>query len=257
MNAVRLIPCLLLQGERLVKTIKFKSPTYIGDPRNAVRIFNDKEADELVLLDIDASRHRKQPDPGLISEIISEAFMPVAFGGFITDVATARTYFKVGMEKLVLNSAIADNHELVTELAKEFGSQSIMASIDAKRSLFGSYAVFTRGGTQRTTWTPADLARKYEEAGAGEILINSIDRDGTLSGYDLELVKAVTSSVTIPVISCGGARGVQDFETVIRDAGASAASAGSCFVFQGKHRAVLISFPTVAERKQLASRCHL
>jgi imidazole glycerol-phosphate synthase subunit HisF len=240
----RIIPCLLLKGKGLVKTIKFKDPVYLGDPINIVRIFNDKEVDELILLDILATSENRKPQFDYLHQVVSECFMPVCYGGGVNSLEDMRHLFKLGIEKISINSYAVENSAFIRNAANEFGSQSIVVSIDVKKDLFGKYEVYTMGGRQRTHLSPVDFASQVEEMGAGEIMINSIDRDGAMQGYDYELVHTVTEAVHLPVIACGGASSIEDLVGVIINGGAAAAAAGSLFVFQGKHRAVLISYPT-------------
>lgn len=247
----RIIPSLLLRGRGLVKTVKFVDPKYVGDPVNAVRIFNEKEVDELLLLDVGATKTGKPPQFDLIAEIAQECFMPLAYGGGVRDCESMSKLFNLGIEKVAINSAAAENPGLVREASQAFGSQSIVVSIDVKRKWLGGYEVYTEGGTKRTGLDPVAFARRMEAQGAGEILINSIDRDGTMLGYDLDLVSSVSHSVGIPVIACGGAGKIRDLSDAIKLGGASASAAGSMFVFQGKHRAVLISYPEYRELEQL------
>lgn len=249
MLRTRVIPCLLLKGEGLVKTIKFKNPTYVGDPINAVRIFNDKEVDELIFLDITATVEKHPPQFDIIGKIATECFMPFGYGGGIHDLETAQRLLKMGSEKVIFNSA-ATNLDLIRKAANTFGSQSVVVSIDAKSSRFGKYQVFTHSGNMNINKSPVQFAQEVEAAGAGEIFLNSIDLDGTMKGYDLSLIKSVTSAVTIPVVVCGGAGTLSHFRDAIKQGGASAVSAGSMFVFQGPYRAVLISYPTYDELKQ-------
>ena len=243
MIPTRVIPVLLLKGSGLVKTVRFKEPRYLGDPRNAVKIFNDKEVDELTLLDITATPEGREPNYDLIREIANEAFMPVAYGGGITNAAQARRILNMGVEKVVVNSIAFENPDVITEMADRFGSQSVVASIDARKTLLGRYEVMTRSGTLKQRVDPVLAAQTMEAKGAGEILINAIDRDGTMTGYDLNLIRQVAQSVSIPVVACGGAGSVQDMAQAVREAGASAVAAGSLFVYHGKHRAVLITYP--------------
>lgn len=243
MKRVRVIPVLLIQDGGLVKTIKFKNPKYVGDPINAVKIFNDKEVDEIIILDISASQKGYAPKIDMIRDIASEAFMPLAYGGGIQTLSQAQDLFRCGIEKVILNSILADNTNLITEIANQFGSQSVVVSIDAKKNIFGKYAVFVNSGSQKIKMTPWDFAKKMENLGAGEIIINSINREGTFEGYDIDLTRKVADAVTIPVVASGGAASIDDFFKVIQDAGVSAVSAGSMFVFQMPHRAVLISYP--------------
>lgn len=251
MVPTRVIPCLLLKGSGLVKTIKFKDPKYLGDPRNVVKIFNDKEVDELVILDIMATPENRGPHFDLIREIVSEAFMPVAYGGGIRDLDTAKEVLALGVEKIVVNSYAAQNPEFIRQAADVFGSQSVVVCMDVKKSLFGKYEVFTQSARKSTRKNPVAFASEIAAMGAGEIIVNSIDRDGTMQGYDLELIKSVASTVDVPVVACGGAGKVEDFRAAVREGGASAVAAGSMFVFHGRHRAVLISYPTQNTLKQV------
>lgn len=242
----RAIPCLLLKGDGLVKTVKFRQPKYVGDPINAVKLFNDLEVDELCLLDITATAQGREPDFERIHAIAGEAFMPVAYGGGVTSVSQARRLFQIGIEKVIVTSAAPQRPELISELAAEFGSQSVVVGLDVKRNWFGRAILRACGGSQRTGRDPVRFAVEAQERGAGELLINSIDRDGTQQGYDLELIQSIASAVSIPVIACGGAGTVADLGKATR-AGASAAAAGSLFVFTGPHRAVLINYPSQDE----------
>lgn len=247
----RVIPALLLRGSGLVKTVKFDSPKYLGDPRNAVRIFNEKEVDELVLLDIVATREAKPPQFELIREIVTEAFMPIAYGGGLRSLDDCLRMLAVGVEKVVLNTAACDDPSLVSRLAERLGGSTVVASIDVRRSMFGKYEVYCRAGQQRTGRDPVSWAREMESRGVGEILLTSIDRDGTMGGYDLELIRSVATAVSVPVVACGGAGQVADLGRAVAEGGAAAAAAGSLFVFKGRHRAVLISFPTMQELGQV------
>ncbi|MGU9805361.1 UNVERIFIED_CONTAM: imidazole glycerol phosphate synthase subunit HisF [Pseudomonas sp. CM11] len=243
MQRKRVIPCLLLKDRGLVKTVKFKSPKYIGDPVNAIRIFNEKEVDELVLLDIEASLSGREPDYELIAEVAGECFMPICYGGGICTLEHAQKIFSLGIEKIALNSAALVDIELLRKIADQFGSQSVVCSIDCKKSLLGRYSVYSQAGMKDTKISPIEWARKVEAAGAGEIFLNSIDRDGMMQGYDISLIKSVVAAVDIPVIACGGAGSIADLNEPFEKAGVSAVAAGSFFVFHGKHKAVLISYP--------------
>ena len=248
----RVIPVLLLRRDGLLyKTRKFAKPKYVGDPRIAVKIFNDKGADEIAILDIEASRQGRTPRYELIEEIASEAFMPLAYGGGITTFDQVRRVLELGAEKVILNSHAIGGPDFVRKVADAIGSQSVVVSVDAKRDLLGRYRVVTHGATKRTRRHPVSVARDMASAGAGELLLTSVDRDGTFEGYDLSLTKSVASAVTVPVIACGGAGSVDDIRAAIRDGGASAAAAGSIFIFQGPHRAVLIKFPDDSTLKAL------
>ncbi len=250
MIAPRAIPVLLLRGQGLVKTVKFKDPKYIGDPRNAVKIFNEKEVDELVILDITATNEKRGPQFSLLHEIVSEAFMPIGYGGGIRSIKDIEQLISLGIEKAVLNTYAVESPDFVTSAAEVLGSSSVVVCLDTKRKLFGGYEVFTHSGKNATGLNPIDVAMEMEQRGAGELIVNSIDRDGTMQGYDLDLVRTITNAVSIPVIACGGASNLDDLSSAIRIGGASAAAAGSMFVFQGKHRAVLISYPTQDELRR-------
>jgi cyclase len=246
----RVIPTLLLRNGGLVKTVKFRDAKYVGDPINAVRIFNDKEVDELVFLDIAATAGGAEPNFDLLADIASEAFMPFGYGGGITSTAQVERLFALGVEKAILNTSAATNPRLVADAAAIAGSSSVVVSIDVRRSLLGKYSVFVRGGRDDIRRDPVQYAREMEDLGAGELIVQSIDRDGTQAGYDLDLVRRVAEAVTVPVIAAGGAGSMRHFREAA-DAGASGAAAGSFFVFHGKHRAVLITYPEYHELKSL------
>jgi cyclase len=237
----------LLKNKGLVKTIKFKNPKYVGDPINAIKIFNEKEVDELIFLDTTATVENRTPPFKLVSQIASECFMPVCYGGGVRKLEDISELFRLGVEKVAINSFAPDNPAFIKTAAEEFGSQSIVVSMDVKKKLFGKYQVFTHRGTKDTKRDPVSLAMEMEQAGAGEIFLNSIDRDGTMQGYDIDLIKQVSQAVSVPVIASGGAGQLQDFADAVNKGGASAVSAGSLFVFQGPHRAVLITYPSPNE----------
>lgn len=247
-NPFRIIPVLLLEQGRLVKTTRFAKPSYVGDLVNSVRIFNEKEVDELAILDIGASKRGQTPNFKLIKEITDECFMPLAYGGGITDVAHVRRLVEMGVEKVVINSAAMVRPEFVTEAAMAVGSQSVVVSIDVKKGLFGGYGARAVSGSRKVeaASVPA-LVERMVQAGAGEILLNNIDRDGTLLGYDHELLRLVTAATSVPVISCGGARDVSDLVLAAAQSGAAACAAGALFTYRGPHRAVLLSYPRPAE----------
>ncbi len=247
MLRARVMPCLLLRGHGLVKTRRFKDPVYVGDPVNAVRIFSEKEVDELVLLDIDASRERREPDYGLIAEIAGECFMPVAYGGGIHTLEQVRKLIRSGVEKVVINSAACESTAVVRAAADVFGSQAVVGAIDVRKPLLGGWRVMARSATVDTGLALDTQVQALVRAGAGELLVSSIDRDGTMAGFDLELIRRVTGQVDVPVIACGGAGSVEHLRQAVQDAGASAVAVGSLFVFHGKHRAVLINYPSAAE----------
>lgn len=241
------MPVLLLQNGGLVKTIRFREARYIGDPVNAVKIFNDKEADEIVVLDITATAQGRSPGLAKIKEIATEAFMPFAYGGGIRTTGEIKKILESGVEKAVINSAAVEVPDLISKAAALFGSQSIVVSIDVKKNMFGKHTVYTHCGKKNTGLDPLEFAAKMERAGAGELFLNSIDRDGTFSGYDEALLAKICGGTSIPVIACGGARNMDDFVSAVKNCGASAVAAGSIFVYQGRQRAVLISFPSPAE----------
>jgi imidazole glycerol-phosphate synthase subunit HisF len=249
----RIIPVLLLANGGLVKTVKFRDPRYVGDPINAVRIFNEKQVDELTVLDIRASTDGRPPDEPAIAEIASEAFMPVAYGGGIRDLATATRLIRLGVEKVVINTASSERPAEVRAIADLLGSSTLVVSIDAAIRDDGTYEVLTHAGTRSTGVDVRAQAESMAALGAGELLLNSVDNDGTMEGYDLRLVRAVSGVVDIPVVACGGAGVPSDLVSVIRDGGATAAAAGSLFVFHGRHRAVLITYPSYAARVALFS----
>lgn len=243
---IRVIPTLLLHKGGLIKSVRFKNYKYIGDPINAVKIFNEKEVDEIAVIDIDATRDHRSPNIHAISEIASEAFMPLSYGGGITNFDQAKQILFNGFEKVIINKSLHTNLNLVTQIANATGSQSVVASIDVKKNLLGAYKVYTDNGSNKTSFSPIELAKNVESAGAGEILLNNIDADGTYKGYDESLIREVASAVNIPVVAIGGAGTVEDFVKA-KQAGASAVSAGSMFVFQRPHQAVLISYPSQKE----------
>lgn len=246
MGRVRIIPVLLLNKGGLYKTINFKNPKYIGDPINSVKIFNEKEADELLLLDYTASVEKRGPDFAKIAEIAGEAFMPMAYGGGIKTLDDAKKVFDSGFEKVVLNSILFDDLSLIEKIGAIYGAQAVAGCIDCKKSLLGGTKSYSYSGTKKSSYTPLQWAKKLEEAGTGEIIINSIDKDGTWNGYAIDVISEVSHSVQIPVIACGGAGSVDDFKQAV-SAGASAVAAGSMFVYQKKGMGVLISFPSALQ----------
>lgn len=243
MIRIRIIPTLLLKNAGLVKGVNFENFQYIGDPINAVKIFNEKGADELVFLDISASPSRLGPNFELIQDIASEAFMPFAYGGGITAINQIEKLFRIGVEKIIINSAAHSNPELIRNASSIAGSQSIVVSIDVRKSIFGSYEVYTKNGSFRTRENPIDYARRMEDLGAGELIVCSINQEGTGKGYDIKLINDVSRSVSIPVVASGGAAEVRDFAQAVNVGMASAVAAGSMFVFHGKRRGVLITYP--------------
>lgn len=249
----RVIPCLLLKNLGLVKTIKFGSPKYVGDPINAVRIYNNKEVDELVFLDITATAENKKPNFELLARIASESFMPFSYGGGIRSIEDATKILRMGAEKIVINNYAFENPEFIGEVSAKHGSQSVIVSIDVKKTAKDKYEVFIKNGTRKTGIDPVFYAAKMGKIGAGEIFLNSIDNDGVMRGYDIDLIKKVSEAVGIPVIACGGAGKLDDFRLAV-NSGASAVAAGSFFVFVGPHRAVLINYPEQDEISQVFSK---
>ncbi|GMV55106.1 MAG: imidazole glycerol phosphate synthase subunit HisF [Betaproteobacteria bacterium] len=243
MNKTRVIPVLLLHGGGLVKTVRFKRPKYVGDPINAVRIFNEKEVDELIFLDISATVEGRGPPFDLLADIAGEAFMPMAYGGGITTIDQARRAFALGFEKIIINSAAYGDAGLISDAAAIFGSQSIVGCVDVRRTLLGRYELTSRSGLARERVGLREHLATLERAGVGEVLINAVDRDGTMAGYDLKLVQEACSAVSVPVIACGGAGCINDFVQAVEVGHATAVAAGSLFVFVGPHRAVLINYP--------------
>lgn len=244
----RYIPCLLLSNNGLVKTVKFKNPSYVGDPINTVRIFNEKEVDELIFLDIDSSPERKEPNYKLISEIADECFMPLAYGGGITRLEQARKIFEIGVEKVVINTSAHKNLELITEISNIYGNQAVVGVVDVKRNFFGKYQVVSNSAASKHSYQPVEWAKSLVNAGAGEIMITSVDREGTWSGMDIELIKTITSGVGVPVIAHGGAGNTAHINDAINNGKASAVALGSMVVYQKQGMGVLINFPN---RKEL------
>lgn len=247
MLRTRVIPTLLLRNESLVKTIRFGKFSYVGDPANTVRIFNELEVDELLFLDITATREGRSPNLKVLADIANECFMPLGYGGGIRSLAHAKSVFDIGFEKVAVNSCAMENPKLLTEIARQYGSQAVMVSIDVKTGFWGKQTVRTQAGRHNTKRNPVDWAREVEDLGAGEILLTSIDREGTWEGFDLELVKRVTDAVSIPVIAHGGCGCVGDIGKVVKQANASAVALGSMVVFQKKDMGVLVNFPDLDE----------
>ena len=247
----RVIPVLLcnLEGS-LVKTQKFKKPVYVGDPVNAVRIFNDKEVDELIFLDITATAQGRRPNFKYISEIATEAFMPLCYGGGLSNLEDIRAVIKAGIEKVAINSALEKDPDLITRTADVLGSSSTVAAIDVKKDIWGKYRVAVRNASKTLNIPLIEFAQMLEQKGAGELVLNSVDRDGMMEGFDLKTISEVAHAVSIPVIASGGAGNLQHLKQAIQ-AGASAVAAGSMFVFQGKHRAVLMSYPSPSELREI------
>lgn len=249
----RIIPCLLIQNGGLVKTVQFGDPKYVGDPLNAVRIFNEKEVDELMVLDIDASRFGRAPDENLIAQLAAECRMPLCYGGGVKTVEQIERIIALGVEKVAVSSAAVDNPELVARAAERVGSQSVVVIIDVKASgLMRRNEIVVLNATKRTGWEPVAFARKMEQLGVGEIVLNTVDRDGRMQGYDLDLIAKVRESIKVPMTVLGGAGSLDDIKALVQLHPIIGAAAGSLFVFKGKYRAVLISYPSVGERDALA-----
>ncbi len=251
MLATRLMPCLLMSNGALVKTVRFKQNTYIGDPVNAVRIFNQKEVDELILLDITATAQDLGIDFDTIEKVVSECFMPICYGGGVRTIEDMRSLYAMGVEKVSLGAAAFEVPGLVRQAADEFGAQAVVVTLDVKSGILGKPTVRIRNGTQDCKVTPLEAALRFEREGAGEILLYSIDRDGTWSGFDLKLLESVTYGVGVPVVAIGGAGSLQDIKAAVKDAGASAVAIGSMAVFQGKDLGVLIKFPARKAQDEL------
>ncbi|MBD3842866.1 MAG: imidazole glycerol phosphate synthase subunit HisF [Campylobacterales bacterium] len=248
MLRTRVIPCLLLKNESLVKTVKFKEYNYIGDPLNTVRIFNELEVDELMFLDIFASKENRNINYKILADIANECFMPLSYGGNIKSLDDAKKIFEIGFEKIVINSNAFNNLKLIEDIAKYFGNQSVVGSIDVKQSFWGGRKVYSHHGKQKQNVDSVEWAKQLENAGAGELLITSIDREGSWEGYDIELIKSVTKNVQVPVIANGGCGKVEHIGEVVKQSNASACAVGSMVVYQKKGMGVLVNFP---DRKSL------
>lgn len=251
MLKTRVIPCLQLIGDSLVKTVKFKNHGYIGDPVNTVRIFNELEVDELCFLDIRASAENRQPPMEILRQIANECFMPLSYGGGIRSFETAKDILSIGFEKVIINTQAYEQPALVTQVARHFGSQAVIGSIDVKKSIWGKYQVYVRDGQQKLEEDAINWAKKMEDAGVGEILLTSMDRDGTWSGFDVELTKKVSEAVRVPVIANGGAGSIEHIGDVVKKGQASAVCLGSMVVYQQKGMGVLVNFPDKTELEKI------
>ena len=247
----RIIPCLLVHKKGLVKSIQFRDYKYVGDPINAVRIFNEKEADELMVVDIDATVENREPDYKMIQNLATECRMPLCYGGGIKTVEQAQKIFSLGVEKIALSSTVITNPEIVKVIASKVGSQSVVVVLDVKKKVLGGYEVYTHNGKKATGISPLEFATKMEKLGAGEIVINSIDQDGMMKGYDSKLIDLIRKSISLPLTILGGAGNLQDIGALIKEYGIIGAAAGSLFVFKGVYRAVLISYPNWIEKDKL------
>lgn len=239
----RAIPCLLLHQNTLVKTVRFGKPSYIGDPINTVRIFNELEVDELVFLDISASREQRPPHYDLLRQITNECFMPLSYGGGVNSVEIARTLFRMGFEKVVVNSAAFENQHLIPALADAFGSQSVVVALDVKKDWLGRYRVTSHSGQRTHSIPPDEWAHKVVEAGAGELLVTAIHQEGTWRGYDTALIRSISDAVSVPVIAHGGAGTLEHLAAAVQDGHASAVALGSMVVYQKQGMGVLINMP--------------
>jgi imidazole glycerol-phosphate synthase subunit HisF len=246
----RVVPCLLVRNKGLVKTVHFRDHKYVGDPINAVRIFNEKEADELIVLDIDATVHGKEPDLKMIGHLAAECRMPLCYGGGVKTLEQAKAIIGIGVEKVALSSAVVERPEFVSELAAEIGSQSVIAVLDVRKSANG-YEIWTHNATRNTGKSPVEFSKQLETLGIGEIVLNSIDRDGEMKGYDMDLVGLVRPVVSVPMSVVGGAGSLSDMASLIARFGTIGAVAGSIFVFKGVYRAVLINYPSPAVKDEM------
>lgn len=251
----RIIPCLLVHNKGLVKTMKFKDPKYVGDPLNAVRIFNEKEVDELMVVDIDASKYSKEPDYHMIQNLAAECRMPLCYGGGIKTVDQAQRIFSLGVEKIAISSAAVEKPELIREIADRVGNQSVVVVLDVRRKIFGNqYELMIYNATKETGIDPVVFAKHCESLGAGEIVVNSIDQDGSMKGYDYTLNDKIREAIDIPMTVLGGAGSLDNIGELISKYGIIGAAAGSLFVFKGKYRAVLISYPNKSEKEELIKK---
>lgn len=254
----RIIPCLLIQNGGLIKTLNFGSPKYVGDPINAVRIFNEKEVDELIIIDIDASVKGLEPDYRLISQLAYESQMPLCYGGGINSISQIEKIISLGVEKVAVSSAAIKNPKFIFEAVTRVGSQSIVVVIDVKKSrLLQKYEVFINNGKIKTKFQMVEFAQIMAEQGVGEILINSIDCDGEMKGYDLNIVKLIKDKINLPLTVLGGAGSLSDFKELFKKFGILGAAAGSLFVFKGKYRAVLINYPNRSIKEGLISKLEI
>jgi len=247
----RIIPCLLVHNKGLVKTIKFKDPKYVGDPINAVKIFNEKETDELMVLDIDATRENREPDYKMIENLARECRMPLCYGGGIKTAEQAQRIFNLGVEKIAISSIAIENQKVIKEIASQVGNQSVVVVLDVKKKLFGGYDVYTNNGKNKTKVDLIKFVEEIQELGIGEIVLNSIDHDGEMKGYDFHLIEMLRPLIHVPLTVLGGAGSLDDVGQLIKKYGIIGASAGSLFVFKGKYRAVLISYPNEDEKNTL------
>lgn len=251
MLAPRIIPCLLVHNKGLVKTVNFKDPKYVGDPINAVKIFNEKESDELMVLDIDATVEGREPNYKMIENLAVECRMPLCYGGGIKTVEQATKIFNLGVEKIALSASAIENPKLISDIAKEVGNQSVVVVLDLKKKMFGGYDIYTHNGTKKSKIELEKFIKELQELGVGEIVINSIDNDGMMKGYDVSLIEKIKPLVDVPMTVLGGAGALEDMKNLISKFGIIGCAAGSLFVFKGKYRAVLINYPKKDEKENL------
>lgn len=247
----RIIPSLLIQDNGLVKTVSFKNPKYVGDPINAVKIFNEKAVDELAIFDIDATVKGQEPNYSLIERIANQSRMPLCYGGGVKTVEQAQRIFSLGIEKIALSSSVIHNPNLITQIAERVGSQSVIVVLDVKKKLFGGYEVYTHNGKKSTGLNPFKFIEDVQKLGAGEIVVNSIDQDGVMKGYDMSLIDKARNSTSLPMTVLGGAGSLDDIQTVIKRHNIIGVAAGSLFVFKGVYKAVLINYPSKEEKEKL------
>lgn len=244
----RIIPCLLVKDKGLVKTVNFKNPKYVGDPINAVRIFNEKEVDELMVIDIDATAENREPDYKMIENLAAECRMPLCYGGGVKTIEQAQKIFSLGVEKIAISSAAIENISLISDIAKVVGTQSVIVVIDVKKKLLGGYEVCTHNGKKKTGKDPVEFAKQVQKLGAGEIVVNSIDNDGVMKGFDFTIIDKIRQAITIPMTVLGGAGSLEDISNVIEKYKIIGVSAGSLFVFKGVYKAVLINYPSKTDK---------
>ena len=247
----RIIPCLLIHNNGLVKTVKFKDGKYVGDPINAVKIFNEKEADELIVLDIDATVNNSEPNYSMIEKLANESRMPLCYGGGIKNKEQAEKIFSLGIEKIAISSVAVENPNLIKEISEAVGSQSVVVVIDVKKKLFGGYEIYTHNATKKHKIDLEDFVKNIQELGCGEIVLNSIDNDGVMKGYDFKLVEKLRPLIKVPLTILGGASSLEDMKKLVEQFGIVGCAAGSIFVFKGKYKAVLINYPNWEERQRL------
>ncbi len=247
----RIIPSLLVHGKGLVKTVRFKNPKYVGDPLNAVKIFNEKEVDELAVFDIDATVFGLEPDYGLIEKLANQSRMPICYGGGVKTVEQAQKIFGLGIEKIALSSSVINNPNLISKISDRVGAQSVIVVLDVKKKIFGGYEIYTHNGKKNTGINPVAFAAKAQKLGAGEIIINSIDNDGMMNGYDYKIVDSIRNQITLPLTVLGGAGSLEDIKEVVKKYNIIGVAAGSLFVFKGPYKAVLINYPSKKIKNQI------